>query len=251
MSLIDKYSKEAHVFPRPFERDPGEKFHLLNGERVNDVLDLARLEAGQWRRMNKELHASGDPTMLESLFGGLMATPLASAASAAVNPAVATATNLWTPFVYTPVPANAVMVPETFRLAVTGIFTTTATASPTLVLTPGITTNIVPAGAFIMGASRAIPLTASVTTGYWYLLGDMTVRTAGDGSTAGSIYGMFTFAATAAAGPNTAAVDELFGHTVATFDPKVANGIAMAMTSNPAGATTSMTVQQIHFMSWN
>lgn len=214
---------------------------------ADDLNDLVRYERHYWKMIDGRIAESGDPTALESLFGGLMAVPLASAGTASAF-AVATETALWTPATYTPIPANSLMVPETFRLAATLNWTSTATASPTLILTPRLGTTV---GGATLGASRAIPLTASITGAVGYIIGDITIRTIGDGATGGSALGLFHFASTNVAGGGATTIDELYGHTVGTFDSKAAQALCMGATTNPAGATTSFTMQQIHWMSWN
>lgn len=224
--------------------------HLVESEiESNGALleEAKREQRTHWHMVNGRLLEDGAPQALESLYGGLLAYPFASAGTA-VTPAVATETAMWAAATYTPIPANSLSVPEVFRIAWTGQWTSTATASPTLVLTPRVGTTT---GGGTLGASRAIPLVASITAANATIIGDLTCRTIGDGATGGSMIGFFHFTSTSAAGAGAAGIDELYGHTVATFDSKIAQGLFMGMTSNPAGATTSITTQQVHWMSWN
>lgn len=254
---IEKWARQATLLDRPrVLADPDDQalyskltLPRLNGEGLEqDLLEAQLAQRSQWTLLNGELLESGDPTALNAQFAGPMALPMSSAAGAAVNPAVATETALWTAATYTPMPLNSTMAPQAYRLTVTGQYTSTATASPTLILTPRIGTTT---GGATLGASRAIPLTASLTSANFRLIGDVTIRSVGDAATSGSAIGFFHVMAPLAAGAGAVSLNDLFGHTVATYASTSAQGLFMSMTSNPAGATTSITLQQIIFSSWN
>jgi hypothetical protein len=208
----------------------------------SDLLDIARYQHQFWHRMGRELR--NEPTALESLYGGLLATPPAAQISTtSINGEV----GIWSAAVYTPIPANTLMVPETFRIAVTGQCTTVATPG-NATWTPRIGTTT---GGSALGASNAIAVTASITNSYWHLVGDLTCRTVGPTTTATAIGTFLLHHKFGAAGAG--AVDAggivIFGNTVATFDSTAAQGLFMGMAMTVT--TVTWKVDQIHWMSWN
>lgn len=212
-----------------------------------DIEDIARYQQQFWHRMGRELR--GEPTALESLYGGLLATPPAVQGSvASVNGEV----GLWSAPIHTPIPANSLIAPETFRLAVTGQCTTAATPG-NATWTPRLGTTT---GGSALGASGAIPLTASITNSFWQLVGDITVRSIGSGTAATAIATFLLHHRHAIGGAGDFLTTtssqtgiQIFGNTVATFDSTVAQGIFMGMAQTVT--TVTWKPDQIHWMSWN
>lgn len=233
---IERWAREATLLEPPPPRI------------ANDLNDLLTYQRSQWPRMLKELRHGGDPQALESTFGGMVTVPNVVDGAAATGSV--SEIELWgagNTARHAPIPANTAMGGEVFRLSAHGTGTT-STSPGTWVLTPRLGTTT---SGGTLGASAAVTLTASITGFLWYILGDMTVRTIGSGTSATAI-GMFhLISAPLAAGsqPVTATGSQIFGNTQATFDSTAAQGLFMGST---AGATTvSFTLRQLHWMSWN
>jgi hypothetical protein len=209
---------------------------------------LKRDQRKSWKLINGRIARSGDPTMAEGTYGALVAYPPAQNLTAITG--VSAITLLWSPATYTPLPANSVMAPEAYRIAATGVWSSGATAAPTTVWTPDISTTATTPG---LGASSAMVYVISITNGFWYLIGDVTIRTAG---TSGTAYGMFTLIYTTAAGPSPATSTAtnpshaIFGNTVVTRD-FVTSSQGLSISVTPSNTTISHTPTQIHWMSWN
>lgn len=230
MSLpIERWAKQATLLDPP-------------PSRLREIEDLARYQKQFWWRQARELR--NEPTALESLYGGLLATPPAAQISTtSVNGEV----GLWAAGTYSPIAANTLVVPETFRLAASGQCTT-STSPGNATWTPRIGTTT---GGAALGASNAIALTASITNSFWYLTGDVTIRSIGPSTSASAIATFMLHHKVGAAGAG--AVDAggivLFGNTVATFDSTAAQGLFMGMANTVA--TITWKVDQVHWMSWN
>jgi hypothetical protein len=215
---------------------------LLDGppKRVQqDLNDLARYEAQFWNRQQRKVRADGDPTALESFFGGLLANPPASVISTS---SVSGEVGMWPAATWTPLPANTLIAPETMRLAVSGTVVSGATPGNWTV-TPRLGTST---SGGTLGASGAVALTASVTANY-YLIGDLTIRSIGTG-TAASAIGFFHIVGKLSA-TGASDINQVFGHTVATFDSSAAQGLFMGATHTVT--TVTHNIQNLHWMSWN
>lgn len=195
-----------------------------------------------WARLMRSLHASGVPVaMPEGTYGGLLAYPPAQNLAAVTGGTINVA--WWNPAVYSPIPANAVLAPQAYRVAATGLVTSSG-AGQTLTMNPAIGTAV--AGQ-ALGASTALALGSTITNAFWYMMGDITIRTSGSSGTA---YGMFKYVFGTTAGATVTVSTALFGNTVATADfQSTAQGILIAAT--PSAAGVSVTPTQVHLMDWN
>lgn len=231
---IEKWARQATVLQPPPKRV------------AEDINDLIAFERQNWPRLMRELKTGGDPQFLESTFGGMMSVPpvVDGAATAAGTSEV----ELWgsgNTARYAPIPANAGMGGEVFRLAAHGLYTTAAVAS-NWTLTPRIGTST---SGGTLGASVATALPSSaISNMFWYIIGDVTFRTIGSGTNATAI-AMFHCLAQNTAPPSNVNINMLFGNTQAAFDSTAAQGMWMGTTTSASGAT--FVTRQLHWMSWN
>jgi hypothetical protein len=234
---------------------------LVADKRVlQDVNDLKLLHQATHKRRMREMRTEGFPmAMAEGTYGAMMAYP---------NPATVTTTsisgtvNLWPQLTYTPIPANGLLAPQAFRLLVTAKMTTSTSPGnfglvPTIGATGAWTTGgSAVAGGATLGASGNVALTASITNAFYYVIGDVTVRTVGNSGANSTAVGMFhlnstqnTAAGVAGPAPATAAYSLLFGGTNASFDSTVASGLSLGAVHTVT--TITHNVEQIHGCDWN
>jgi hypothetical protein len=236
---------------------------LVADKRVlQDVTDLAMLHKQTWKQRTRRIAEQGFPMMMaEGTYGAMMAYP---------NPATVTTTsingvvNLWPQATYTPIPANGVMGPQAYRVIVCAkITTSTSPANIGFDVRIGSTGAWTTGGTAIgttgatMGASTNIALTASITNAFYYIIGDVTVRTIGNPGANSTAVGMFHFMSTQGtsgglAGPAAVGTGAnlLFGGTNASFDSTVA-GAGLAVGAVHTVTTITHNVEQIHGCDWN
>lgn len=247
---FERWAKQAVSLERKGEFAPVAPTSVLD-----DVADLARLQRATWKQRQRAIDDTGDPTALEGVYAGLNAYPPAAALSVtSINGTAA----LWTSSLFTPIPANAILAPEAYRIAVTGNITTVATPG-NIGFDPrigaGSTGGSAVAGTSL-GASNNVALTASISNAYFYIIGDITMRTVGAPGANSTAIGMFHYASSQNTAGGTAGATNgqighniLFGHTSASFDSSVAGGFSLGAVHTVTTITYS--VQQIHWMSWN
>lgn len=227
-----------------------------------DVLDLAQLHKQTWKRRELDLRAKGFPTaMAEGTYGAMMAYP---------NPQTITTTsisgtvNLWPQGTFTPIPPNGNLAPQAFRLIISAKITTGATPGnigfePRIGSTAAWTTGGTAIGATgaTLGASGNVALTASITNAFYYIVGDVTIRTVGNPGANSTAVGLFHYASTQAtsgglAGPAVigAGHNLLFGGTGATFDSTV-SGAGIAFGAVHTVLTITHNIEQLHGCDWN
>lgn len=225
---------------------------------MQDVDTLIAFERAKWRRRQRELVRSGTPlAMPEGTYGGLIAYPNAqTVTTTSINGTV----NLWSNLIYTPIPINAVMAPQVYRIMVAAKLTTAATPgnfglNPLINSTGTWTTGgTAVSGGSTMGATANIALTASITNAYYYIVGDLTIRNAGTASVIVSMLHLNSTQNTAAglAGPAaaTAAYNLLFGGTAVTVDTQTT---AQSFQLGAVHTVTTIThnVESIHWLDWN
>jgi hypothetical protein len=210
--------------------------------RDEELAWLMRHERRNWRLINGRIAGKGDPVAAEGTYGALLAYPPAQSGTAVTGGTANVA--WWSAAVYSPIPANSVLAPQAYRVIATGTVTSSATAQT---LTPSA--NVGTAVGTGLGTGPALSLGASsAQTGMlWYLIGDLTVRTAGS---AGTVYGMFEIRITNAAGASSSIIQALYGNTVqSSIDFTAATGVTLGATPSATGVSVTMT--QIHFCDWN
>jgi hypothetical protein len=227
----------AHVWDtEPMTRDE-------LAQRDEEIVWLKNHERRNWKLINGRIAGSGDPTMLEGTYGGLVAYPPAQDLTAVTGGTANVA--WWTPALYTPLPANSVLSPEAYRIAATGRVTSSAT---TQTITPNANIGTAIGTGLGAGAAMSLGSATAVTNMLWFMLGDVTIRAAGS---AGVAIGSFVLKITNAAGASTSIIQEIFGGaaTQTAIDFTAAQGLALGAT--PSAAGVSVTPTQVHWMSWN
>ncbi len=251
---LERYAKEA------VEAEQRGDFAPVASPRIaQDVADLMLLHRMTWERRERDLVRSGLPlNMPEGTYGGVLAYP---AAQTVTTTAINGTANLWPNLTYTPIPLNGVLAPQIYRIMVAAKITT-STAPGNLGLNPLInsvgtwtTGGTAVSGGSTLGATGNIALTASITNAFYYVLGDLTIRTAGTGST---IVGMFHLLSTQGttgglAGP--AAVGTgfnlLFGGTSLSGIDTQTTAQSLQFGAVHTVTTITHNVEQIHWMDWN
>lgn len=247
MSLpIERWARQAVLLERKGDFSP-----VASPSIWQDLADAKQLARETWKMRQRAIADAGDPTALEGVYAGLNAYP--PAADLSVTSIAGTAA-LWTSSLWTPLPANGVLAPEAYRIAITANLTTAATPG-NIGLDPrigsGSTAGSAVAGT-TMGASRNVALTASITSAFYYVVGDITIRSVGAPGANSVAVGLFHLCCTNAAtgaGPNVVAINELFGHTSASFDSSVVGGFSLGAVHTVT--TITHLIKQIHWMSWN
>jgi hypothetical protein len=250
---IERWAREA------VDREHlGNFFPVADTRVLDDMSAMAYLQLATWKERERQLRDSGVPfAMPEGTYGGLLAYPNAQTiTTTSINGSV----NLWSNLIYTPIPANSVLAPQAYRVAITAKITT-STSPANLGFNPLInstgtwtTGGTAISGGTTMGASGNVALTASITNAFYYIVGDITIRTAG---TAASTVSMFhlnstqnTAAGVAGPAPSTAAFNLLFGGTAITPDLQTtANSFQLAAVHTVT--TITHNIEQIHWMDWN
>lgn len=193
----------------------------------------------------------GGPTNAEGTYGALAAYPLPTSEAAltlsATEQGLIPAAHIP---IYTPLPINGLLAPQAYRVILAGVFTSVAT-SGTLTMTPRLgNANTSPS----LGASAAQTLTASLTAGQFYVMGDMTIRTVGLPGANSTAIATFHALANSTVGGATTSWLWGTGATAVSFDTTVAaaaggGGFWFGVTFSANFPT--MTLQQIHMMDWN
>ncbi|GEM_PF-1781117 len=161
--------------------------------------------------------------------------------------ASATETNLWTPAIWTPIPANDMRAGKLYKVCFGGIFTSTATQG-VLTWTPRFGQSSTPASNITLGASNATAPAASLTGSAWYgefTLGIRSLGVAASGATGTGNGFVIVQGAAAATG-----IMYVMGGTVATtLDNTTAQGLIVSLTISVA--SQSYTCQWVAQRSFN
>lgn len=216
---------------------------ITNVDVVNDIFELADIEGAEWRSRFSKLVRSGDPLALLGGIAGIEAGANVPAATVTAVTGVTANTALWTPALYTPIPALA-QAPKMYSLDAAGVVTSSA-GSQTVIINPHIGTGAVGTN---LTASSAQTLGSTITNAIWRLEADFTIRTSGTG-TAATARGSFSFQYTVVA--NVGAPTTVIWRSTAdaTFDSTVLNALVMGVT--PSATGVSIAAEQIRYASWN
>ena len=251
----------SHSWPGVDERTPfPDKFKPIASKKIfEDVGELAVLHRATWKERMRRIKESGVPMMGEGTFGLLMAyPPAATLATTTISGTV----NLWPGAVYTPIPQNGTLTPQAYRVVICAKITT-STSPGNIGLDPRIgqstwTTGGTAISGTTLGATGNVALTASITNAFYYIYGDLTIRTMGaPGGSNCTAVGMFHYVSTQAtsgglAGPAAVGTGHnlLFGGTAASYDGA---GAAQGFQIGGVHTVTTIThnVEQIHGMDWN
>lgn len=237
-------------FPKAFEP-------VASPRILQDLQELAVLYRAQWKERQLALNDLGVPQMGEGTYGVLMGYPLPAVLS---TTSISGTANLWPGAVYTPIPANGVLTPQAYRIVVAAKMTTSTTPG-NIGLDPRIgqgtwTTGGTAITGTTLGATGNVALTASITASFYYVFGDITIRSVGNPGNNTTAVGMFTYVATQGtsaglAGPAAFGTGHqlMFGGTTASYDGTVAQGFQLGAVHTVT--TITHNVDQIHGMDWN
>lgn len=228
----------------------------------NDLAWAKLLHRLTWGERQRELADAGVLTaMAEGTYGAMMAYPNPQTVTTA---SISGSVNLWPQALYTPLPVNGNLAPQAFRLIIAAKLTTAATPAnigfdPRMASTGAWTTGGTAVGTSgpTLGASGNVALTASITNAFYYIVGDVTIRTVGNVGANCTAVGLFHYASTqntagGLAGPAAVSATHnlLFGGTNASFDGTVASaGIAFGAVHTVT--TITHNIEQIHGCDWN
>ena len=254
MSLpLEKWAKQAVAAEKRGDFTP-----TATTEVLDDVEALKELERKTWQRRELEIRESGHPVMMpEGTYGGLLSYPNAATIT---TTSISGTVNLWPGGVYASFPPNMYLTPQAYRVVIAAKITTSTTPG-NIGFDPRIgagtwTTGGTAITGTTMGASGNVALTASITNAFYYLYGDLTVRTAGAPGNNWTAVGMFHYVSTQGtsgglAGPAAQGTGHnlLFGGTNASFDGSIAQGFQMGAVHTVT--TITHNVEQIHVMDWN
>lgn len=146
--------------------------------------------------------------------------------------ASATETNLWTPNIWTPIPAGSMIAGKIYKVSAGGIFTTTATQG-VLTWTPRMGQSATPASNATLGASNAVAWAASLTNAAWYAEFTAICRSLGLAAS-GATFAGNGFATTQGAAAATATLYTFGGTKPANVDNVAASGMILSVTISVA-----------------
>lgn len=225
---------------------------------AGDIELLARLHRETWARREVNMRESGRPmAMPEGMYAAPGAIPnVQTITTTSINGTG----NLWSNLVYTPIPINSIMAPQIYRVMIAAKITTSTSPAnigfnPLINSTGTWTTGgTAVSGGNTLGASTNVALTASITNAFYYIVGDVTIRSVG---TASSIVGMFHYCSTQGtsaglAGPAAIGTGHnlLFGGTGVTPDVQT-TGQSLQFGAVHTVATITHNIEQLHFCDWN
>lgn len=197
-------------------------------EKVRRQLELAA----------KHPHIVGMPEAQFTGFEGQVSGPPASFTAVTAS---ATETNLWTPAIWTPIPANSMMAGKIYKTSFGGVFSTTATQG-TLTFTPRLGVSATPASNVTLGASNAVAWAASLTGAAWY--GELTAICRAVGLAAsGATFTGNGMAVTQGAAAATATMFVMGGTVPTTIDNTATSGMIVSATISVA--SQSITAQWV------
>lgn len=209
---------------------------------------LMRQERRNWKLINGRIAASGDPTASRGNYAANGAYALDQQNTGIALTGTTTAA-LWTPASYTPIPANSVQAPESFRVYASGIVTTSTTSLTTTIL-PSISGTTTAGSTLGSSGALSFPGATAITAAFWRLYYNATIRTAGE---AGTAVGDGWLIWTTAAGTGTGVAQSLFGagNTVVTGINFVTTAQGICISGTPSASTITVTPNQIHFQNWD
>lgn len=235
MDTVSEYVEREHaegVFFGPFHR-----YWLLHNPRVPEKV-----------RRQLELAAKRPDLvgMPRQGFEAMDSNDFPPASFTAVT-ASATETNLWTPNIWTPIPANDMRSGKSYILSFGGIYTSTATPG-VITWTLRVGQSATPTSNVLLGASNSTAPPASLTNAPFYGQAEVGIRTIGIAASGATGVGhMFVHVQGAAAA---SAIDYIAGGTVATtIDNTAATGLVVSITISVA--SQSYTCQWVKLRSSN
>lgn len=201
-------------------------------ERVRHYLDLAA--------KRPDIVCANSP--FTSIDGNIVPTVSNTAVTAS-----ATETNLWTPSLWSPIPAQDMRAGKVYQLAFGGVFTSTATPG-VLTWTPRAGQSATPASNVTLGASNATAPPASLTAQGWVGQFTLVVRSVDAAYTAVNATGN-GFVIVQGAAAATATMYQMGGTVATTINNSVASGLIVSLTISVA--SQSYTCQWVALQTLN
>lgn len=225
------------------EIDSGILFGPYHRQRV---MSTAPERVARHLRMAEKARLAGFvPMMGRQGFASMDVNDFPPASFTAVT-ASATETNLWTPAIWTPIPANDMRSGKVYKVSFGGVFTSTATQG-TLTWTPRAGQSGTPASNVTLGASGAVAPAASITAGPWY--GEFTLGIRAIGLAASGATGTGNGLVVTHAGTATGTMYVMGGSVPTTIDNTAASGLIVSLTISVA--SQSYTCQWTALRSYN
>jgi hypothetical protein len=158
-----------------------------------------------------------------------------------------TRTNLWSPSLWSPIPAIDMRPGKVYQVRAGGIISTTGT--PTLILNPTVGQSATPASNVTLGASNAVTL-GTITNASWYAEFFVAVRALGMAAAGSTVTGNGFVVVNGAAGA-TAQLIAVGGSVPTNVDDTVASGVCLDVTWGTASPSNSITAQWTLLQSLN
>lgn len=150
----------------------------------------------------------------------------------------ASATNLWTVAIWTPIPANDAIPGKNYKIAFGGIYSNRTVSTPASTWTPRWGQSSTPASNTTLGASAAVYSGAALTNNPFFGEFTLAIRTVG---TSGTGTGNGFVMRGAASG----IIRQPIGGTVATIDTTVAAGLIIDHIWSATNASNTLTCQWV------
>lgn len=231
-TLLDRYEREATILP------------LRNAKAREDLIALVIDDKRNWKQIQRDIEAGGDPTALLGVYAGLEVTPsikdLATVTGSATEQALF-------PIANAPIPVTP-QSPKMYRLFGSGTSTTAATPGTYTLAARVGNANTSPLCGAVSGNLTPV---ASATAAQWKILGWLFVRQSG---TAGTAVGSFEFnhsGTIGGGGPVSATGNAIFGGISAATDYTLTtNGLWIGVT-HATSTTNTWVPQMVAWGSWS
>ncbi len=222
--LIDRERFFAPGMLGPFERD---RLIAKAPDRIRRELRLAALRP-QLVGVNSPFSGpTGQPSGAPSSFTSVNTTNVE--------------TNLWTPNIWTPIPANDMQAGKTYQGNAGGVLGTSS-AAPTATWTPRVGQSATPASNITMGATTGTTMIASLAAVPWTWQFTMVIRSLGLAASGAGATGngyIIIGGLTTAAG----IVQSMGGTVASTVDNTAATGLILSNTWGTNAAANTVTAQ--------
>ena len=233
--LIDSEREFSGRVEGPWERW---KMRDRVSERVRLSFDLQNKARTLTRTGRPTLSFAYATASLTAVEGQPSAAP---SSFTAVNTTI-TETNLWTPAIWAPIPANSMMAGKVYQGNAGGVLGTTLT--PTLVWTPRSGQSATPGSNVTLGPTTAATMIASLAAVPWAWQFNLVIRALGlaaSGAT-GTGSGQVTIGGLTTA---TGVVQVMGGTVATTIDNTAATGLPLSVTWGTSAAANTVTAQWV------
>jgi hypothetical protein len=212
---------------------------------------LERLPERTRRKMARGFQLGADgPMNVSSQFVSVEGQPSAPPTSFTAVSTTNVETNLWTPAIWTPIPANSMSAGKIYQGNAGGILGTSS-AAPTATWTPRVGQSATPASNITLGATTGTTMIASLSAVPWTWQFTLVIRSLGlaaSGATGTGNGYIIIGGLTTAAG----IVQSMGGTVATTLDNVAATGLVLSNTWGTNAAANTVTAQWVSpVMSFN